>query len=40
MANITAYLWGVASVLFVEGVVLMFAIDWLRKKVHDDKETT
>lgn len=34
----TAYLWGVASVLLLESIALMFAIDWLRKKVHDDKK--
>ena len=39
MTMLTAYLWGVASVLFVEGIVLMFATDWLRKKVHNEKET-
>jgi hypothetical protein len=40
MSNITAYLWGIASVLFVEGIVLMFATDWLRKKAKNDKEVT
>ena len=35
MTLITAYLWGVASVFAIEGVVLLFAIDWLRKKVQD-----
>lgn len=38
MANMTAYLWGVASVFMLESVVLMFATDWLRKKVHHEKE--
>lgn len=36
MSNFVAYLWGVASVLFVEGIVLMFVADWLRKKVGKD----
>lgn len=36
MSNFVAYLWGVASVLFVEGIVLMFVTDWLRKKVGKD----
>ena len=35
MSNITAFLWGVASVFMVEGIVLVFAIDWLRKKAQD-----
>lgn len=36
MSNLTAYLWGVASVLMLEGIVLMFVTDWLRKKVGTD----
>ena len=35
-----AYLWGVASVLMLEGIVLMFVTDWLRKKVDDDKKAS
>lgn len=35
-----AYLWGVASVLMLEGIVLMFATDWLRKKVEDAKKAS
>ena len=38
MTLITAYLWGVASVFMIEGIVLMFAIDWLRKKVHESAD--
>ena len=33
----TAFLWGIASVFMVEGIVLVFAIDWLRKKAQDEK---
>ena len=40
MTLITAYLWGVASVFMIEGVVLVFAIDWLRKKVHESADKT
>lgn len=36
MSNLTAYLWGVASVLMLEGIVLMFVTEWLRKKVERD----
>lgn len=38
MSNLTAYLWGVASVLMLEGIVLMFVTDWLRKKVRNENK--
>lgn len=40
MPNMTAYLWGVASVLMLESVVLMFATDWLRKRANREKESS
>lgn len=33
MSNLTAYLWGVASILMLEGIALMCATEWFRKKV-------
>lgn len=39
MTNVTAYLWGVASALMLESIVLIFAIEWLRKKVRHGRET-
>lgn len=33
------YLWGVASVLMLESIVLIFAIEWLRKKVGRYEKT-
>ena len=36
MDNLTAFFWGIAFTLIVETVVLMFATDWLRKKVKKD----
>ena len=33
MSNLTAYLWGVTSVLLVEGVVMVLVACWLVKKV-------
>ena len=38
MSNLTAYLWGVSSVLMLEGIVLMFVTDWLRKKVRNENK--
>ena len=40
MSNMTAYLWGIASVLMLESIVLMYATEWLRKKGYLEKETT
>lgn len=36
MPNLTAYLWGVASILMLEGIALMCATEWLRKRVGKD----
>ena len=39
MDYFTAFFWGIAFTLIVEAVVLMFATNWLRKKVRNDGET-
>ena len=38
MDNLTAFFWGIAFTLIVETVVLMFATEWLRKRVNREKK--
>ena len=40
MLDLFSYLFGVASILLLESVALIFATDWLRKKVDDDKKAS
>lgn len=38
MLDLFSFMYGIVAVLMVESIVLMFATEWLRKKVRHGRE--